>query len=64
MVRYHYKGGSFSPARLVEHLIAAGEAAPGARGMDVEDVIDQIAGANGIDRATADSTEIPVRQVS
>ncbi|MFZ2527652.1 MAG: hypothetical protein WAX14_08365 [Rhodococcus sp. (in: high G+C Gram-positive bacteria)] len=59
---YTYKVENYSPAQLIEVLIAEGVASPGARGMAVEDVLDQIAGANAIDRydeRTFDSSEFP-----
>ena len=59
--RYIYKGSNLTPGRLVEELIRTGVASPGARGMDIEDALNQIAGANGIDRDTADSAEFPRR---
>lgn len=59
MSRYIYKGSNFTGGRLIEELIRTGVASPGARGMDVEDALDQIAGANCIDRSTVDSSEFP-----
>jgi hypothetical protein len=61
--RYLYKGGNFTPGRLIETMIAGGEASPAARSMPTEDVLNQIAEANAIDRATATSDEFPVRVV-
>lgn len=63
MRRYVYKGSNLTEGRLVEELIRTGVASPGARGMDVEDALDQIAAANGIDRDTADSETFPKRVV-
>ena len=63
MRRYNYKGSNLTEGRLVEELIRTGVASPGARGMDVEDALDQIATANGIDRDTADSETFPKRVV-
>lgn len=59
---YTYKAEIYCPACLIEQLIAEGEASPAARDMRVEDVLDQIAGANAIDREdehTFDSDEFP-----
>ncbi|MFZ2176583.1 MAG: hypothetical protein WAW17_21590 [Rhodococcus sp. (in: high G+C Gram-positive bacteria)] len=59
---YTYKAENYRPEKLVEVLIAEGAASPGARGMSVEDVLDQIAGANAIDRhdeRSFDSSEFP-----
>jgi hypothetical protein len=61
--RYVYKESTLTAGRLIEELIRTGVASPGARGMDVEDVLDQIAGANCIDRDTADSSTFPKRWV-
>lgn len=47
---YTYNAALYCPDCVIEELIARGEASPGARGMDTEDALDQIAGANGIDR--------------
>ena len=59
--RYIYRGSNYTGGRLIEELIRTGVASPGARGMDVEDVLNQIAGANAIDRDTAPSDEFPRR---
>lgn len=59
MDRYVYKGSTYTPGRLIEELIRTGVASPGARGMNVEDALDQIAAANVIDRATVSSDEFP-----
>jgi hypothetical protein len=61
--RYVYKGSTLTGGRLIEELIRTGVASPGARGMDVEDALDQIAAANCIDRDTADSDTFPKRWV-
>ncbi len=53
---------TYCPEHLIEEMIVRGMASPGARGMAVEDVLDQIAGATGIDRQderTFDSSEFP-----
>lgn len=59
MRRYIYKGSNLTEGRLIEELIRTGVASPGARGMDVEDALDQIAGANCIDRDSVSSDEFP-----
>lgn len=59
MAGYIYKGQLYSPRDLVEVLIREGEASPGARGMNIEDTLNQIAGANGIDRESVDSNTFP-----
>ena len=59
---YTYDGDNFEAADLVEYMIAKGELSPGARGMDIEDVLNQHAGVNGIDREderSFDSSEHP-----
>lgn len=61
IVAYSFPG-TYCPEHLIEELIVRGLAAPAARDMAVEDVLDQIAGANGIDRGderTFDSNEFP-----
>lgn len=57
--RYLYQGALYTPGRLVEELIRTGVASPGARGMDIEDVLHQIAEANAIDRQSASSAAFP-----
>lgn len=57
--RYIYRGSNYTAGRLVEELIRTGVASPGARGMDIEDALNQIAGANGIDREGVSSDEFP-----
>jgi hypothetical protein len=59
---YTYNTENYTPTNLIEVLIAAGEASPAARDMAVEDVLDQIAGANAVDRydeRSFDSSEFP-----
>ncbi|WP_128646311.1 hypothetical protein [Rhodococcus sp. BS-15] len=59
---YTYQAENYRPGDLVELLISAGEAAPGARGMTPEEVLDQIAGERGIERLderTFDSNDFP-----
>lgn len=61
IVAYSYPD-TYCPEHLIEEMITRGVASPGARGMVVEDVLDQIAGADGIDRQderTFDSNEFP-----
>jgi hypothetical protein len=47
---YDWHGSRYTPADLIDAMIANGVASPAARDMDPEDVLDQIAGANGVDR--------------
>ncbi|MBM4570246.1 hypothetical protein GS896_27480 [Rhodococcus hoagii] len=59
---YTYKAENYLPANLIEAMIADGSASPAARDMSVEDVLDQIAAANAIDRMderSFDSSEFP-----
>lgn len=59
---YTYRTENYTPANLIEALIAAGEASPAARDLSVEDALDQIAAANAIDRRdenTFDSNDFP-----
>ncbi len=61
-VGYTYKADLYEPAQLIEAMIRSGDASPAAREMDVEDVLDQIASANGIDREdeySFDSDDFP-----
>lgn len=50
IVGYTYKADNYLPEALIELMISNGTASPGARGMSAEDVLDQIAATNGIDR--------------
>lgn len=50
IVGYTYKADNYLPETLIELMISNGTASPGARGMSAEDVLDQIAATNGIDR--------------
>lgn len=63
IVGYVYEADTYCPTCLIETLIARGEASPAARDMAAEDVLDQVAGANGIadrfDETTFDSSEHP-----
>lgn len=59
---YTYKANNYCPQCIVETMIAAGEASPGARAMPVEAVLDQCAGANAIareDERSFDSFDFP-----
>jgi hypothetical protein len=61
---YRYGRQLWCGQHLIEAMVAAGEMSPAARDMDVEDVLDQLAGAYGIDRDDEDSfddTEFPKR---
>lgn len=62
IVGYTYKAAQFCPEHLIEFMVQNGYASPGARGMAVEDVLDQLAGAEGIDRENQhsfDSDDFP-----
>lgn len=62
IVGYTYQADTFCPKDVIEVLIERGEASPAARDMRTEDALDQIAGANGIDRQderTFDSGDFP-----
>lgn len=62
IVAYTLQAENCTPAGLIEIMIARGAASPAARDMRVEDALDQIAAANGIDRAdesSFDSEEFP-----
>jgi len=62
IVAYAYAADIYCPACTVSELMARGLAAPAAADMDTEDVLDQIAGANAIDRddeRSFDSNEFP-----
>ena len=59
---YTYRAGLYCPACLIEAMIADRIAAPAARDMPTDDVLDQCAGALGIDRDDEtgfDSDEFP-----
>lgn len=47
---YTYRADTYCPTCLIETMIARGEASPAARDMPTEEVLDQVAEANGIDR--------------
>ena len=62
IIGYTYRADNYRPADLIEEMIKNREASPGARDMNVEDVLDQIAKANAIDRydeSTYDSFDFP-----
>jgi len=50
IVAYTYRAAHYCPGCVIEALISTGEASPAARDMDPEEVLDQTAGANAIDR--------------
>lgn len=59
---YTYRADNYSPVDIVELLIAEGRLAPGARGMDADEALDQLAAVEGVDRedeCTFDSCEFP-----
>lgn len=59
---YGYRADIYCPECIIEIMIARGDASPAARDMPPETVLDQCAGAMGIDRydeATYDTKEFP-----
>jgi hypothetical protein len=59
---YTYQADIYCPACLIETMIADGIAAPAARDMPTDDVLEQCAGALAINRAdetTYDTSEFP-----
>ena len=50
IVAYDFNAATYCPEHVIEAMIQRGEASPAARDMAVEDALDQIAAANGIDR--------------
>ena len=59
---YIYWADIYCPECIIEIMIARGDASPAARDMPPETVLDQCAGAMGIDRydeATYDTDEFP-----
>ena len=50
LAAYTYQAHIYCPACLIEAVIAAGTAAPAARDMTTDDVLEQCAGALAIDR--------------
>lgn len=62
IVAYTYQADIYCPTCLIEKMIFKGEASPAARNMVEENVLDQCADAQGIDRydeTTFDSDEFP-----
>ena len=62
IVAYTYRAALYCPEHLIEAMIANREASPAARDMDTEEVLDQIANANAIDRQdehSYDSDDFP-----
>lgn len=62
LAAYTYQGDIYCPFCLIEAMIAAGIAASAARDMPTDDVLDQCAGALGIDRddeTSFDTDEFP-----
>lgn len=55
IVAYTYQAENYTPAGIIEVMIADGLAAPAARDMDADTVLAQIAAANGIDRLDEES---------
>lgn len=59
---YCYRAEIFCPSCVIDAMIAAGDAAPAARDMSAEGVLDQCAGASAIERddeVSFDSDEFP-----
>jgi hypothetical protein len=50
IVGYTYRADQYDPTCIIEEVIARREASPAARDMPTEDVLDQIAASNAIDR--------------
>lgn len=62
IVGYTYMAANFTPDALIEEMVSRGELSPAARDMGAEEVLDQHAAANGIDRQdehTFDSDDFP-----
>lgn len=62
IVAYIYQAEELCPTCTIEALLRNGEASPAARDMNEETVLDQIAGANAIDRhdeSSFDSDDFP-----
>lgn len=62
LAAYSYRADIYCGECIIEKLIETKEAAPAARDMDTEKVLDQVAGANAIDREaeeTFDSDDFP-----
>lgn len=61
---YSYKSVNLMAHELLEKLIAEGVASPDASSMSAEDVLDQLAAADGIDReddTSYDRSDFPMR---
>ena len=59
---YTYRADAYKPTDLVELLISEGRLSPGARGMDPDQALDQLAGVEGVDREdeySFDSDQFP-----
>lgn len=62
IVGYTFKAQQFCPEHLIEFMVQNGYLSPAARDMRVEDVLDQHAGAEGVDREdqhSFDSDDFP-----
>jgi hypothetical protein len=62
IVGYTYRADNLTPENLIEQMVRAGELSPAARDMNVEEALDQHAGANAIDREdeySFDSDDFP-----
>lgn len=62
IIGYTYRADNHRPAELVEILINEGRLSPGARGMDADDALDQLAAVEGVNREdeyTFDSDAFP-----
>jgi hypothetical protein len=62
IVAYTYQAANWHPACLISVMVAGGDLSPAARDMSVERVLDQHAGAIGIDRedeSSFDSDDFP-----
>ena len=62
IIGYTFKAENYTPKGLIEHLVNEGVRSPGAYGMSAEDVLDQWAGEEGVDRDdewSFDSSDFP-----
>ena len=62
IIGYTYRADNHLPAALVEILIGEGRLSPGARGMDAEEALNQLAAVEGVNREdeyTFDSDAFP-----
>lgn len=50
IVGYSYKAATYCPEHLIELLLVNGQLSPAARDMNVEDVLNQLAAVEGVDR--------------